>query len=182
MDMLDLFEEDAAPQTLPADSMTKVVAMVEYIESLGKTLADAEAHVKELKEIQRRAIEIDLPDAMGEAGLSSFSTSTGRKVSLETFVSGSIPKSKQAEAFAWLRLHGHGGLIKRELSVAFGKGDDATASEIRRFLEHRSLQVEDKETIHSSTLAAWARECLASGEAIPLELLGIYTAVRAKIK
>lgn len=182
MSMMDVFEDDAAPQTIPADGLAKVVAIVEYVEALNETLANAEAKVKELKEIHRRAIELELPEAMSEAGLSSFTTGTGRKVSLETFVSGSIPKARQAEAFSWLRENGHGGLIKRELTIAFGKGEDQRATEIREFLEHRNLPVEDKESVHSSTLAAWARECLASGEAIPQELLGVYSAIRAKIK
>lgn len=181
MTIEEFFEEDAVVEPAP-DGLARVVAMVEYVEGLTRTLAEAEARVKELKEIQRRAIEWDLPEAMGEVGVSSFVTGTGRKVSLETFVTGSIPKARQAEAFAWLRENGHGGLIKRELSVAFGKGDDQMATEIRQFLEHRFLTVEDKETVHSSTLAAWARECLSGGDNIPQDLLGIYSATRAKIK
>lgn len=182
MSMMDAFEEDAASQTSPQDAVAKVVAMVEYVEGLSQTLADTEAHVKELKELHRRAIELELPQAMSEAGLTSFTTDTGRKVSLETFVSGSIPKARQAEAFTWLRENGHGGLIKRELSVSFGKGQDAFASEIRQFLENRFLTVDDKESVHPSTLAAWARECLSEGVPVPLETLGIYSALRAKIK
>lgn len=133
-----------------------------------------EAQLEKAREEYRDISERKIPELMDELGMEEFKTKTGLKIKIKETIRASIPKAKQDAAFDWLRNHGYGGLVKRFVSVSFGKGEDEMAEEAFRELIQRYEGVDDKSSVHPSTLKAFINERLAEGDEIPMDLFGVH--------
>lgn len=140
-----------------------------------------EQRLKESKESARQLREEAIPAALTELGVTEIRLLSGEKVSMQQDVYASIPTEKKIEAFDWLEEHNFGGLIKTEVSVAFGKGEIDSAVELQRRLREQGLAPEFSRAVHAQTLKAWLRERLSKAEAVPLELFGARPVWVAKI-
>jgi len=137
-------------------------------------LAVAEANVATAKRALREIQEVKIPELMDSVGMEEFTTTSGLRIRVRENIRASISQANAADAFAWLRENGHEALIKRQVTVMFGKGEDAEAAETIKALEERKLPVDDKSSVHASTLAKFVREKLEAGEDVPMELLGVH--------
>jgi hypothetical protein len=145
-------------------------------------LATLEAELKAKKEELRLTSEQELPDAMQAAGLTQIILSTGEKISIKEFYSAHISKANQEKAYQWLLSNGHEGLIKNEVLLKFGREESETVKETVSALQSRGLAPEIRQSIHPSTLKAFVREQLTTGNDIPTEPFGIYIGTKATIK
>lgn len=143
------------------------------------------AHHLEIAQIAlRRTQEVDLPNAMQQAGVSEIKLPTGEKITIKDDVYASIPKDERGElAYAWLRDNGFGDVIKNEVKVAFGRGEEEQVAALLAECKvngwnNASLAA----TVHSSTLKALIREQLAKGNDFPMELFGAIPVSKAVIK
>lgn len=152
---------------------------------LEEKIAKAEVTLKELKEQHKKVSEIDLPSAMEEADLLTFKLKNGYSISITDDLYCGIAKANEAEAFAWLRKEGHGALIKRDITVKFGKGEDVLAKAFLKLVQKefkgKQVPITDKTSVHYQTLKAFIKECMANGTAIPFEPFGVTTFKRATI-
>lgn len=146
-----------------------------------QAVAEAELALTKAKEALKLIAETQLPEAMDACGMTEFKTRSGLIVRIRETIRASIPKAMQVDAFRWLRAHGHESMIKRNVVVAFGKGEDESAAQLYAELSARDLHPEDNVSVHSSTLSAWAKEKLEKGEEVPQELFGIFRQREAKI-
>jgi hypothetical protein len=146
-------------------------------------ITDLEAELKEEREKHRNVSERELPDAMDEIGVESFTLKDGRVVTVKMDYHASIPKVRQGEAFGWLRTNGHDGLIKRNVTVKFGKGEDTEAEELVQVLRDTFPEspFTDKHSVHPQTLKAFVREQMEQGIDIPIEPFGIFVRNVARI-
>ena len=149
---------------------------------LANELAELEGAVKAKKEELRLTTEQELPDAMQQAGLTEIVLSSGEKISISEFYSAHISKANQEQAYQWLISNGHEGLIKNEVMIKFGRGETGIVNETVSNLKARGLSPEVRQSVHPSTLKAFVREQLTSGNDIPTEPFGIYIGTRATIK
>ena len=149
---------------------------------LANELAELEGAVKAKKEELRLTTEQELPDAMQQAGLTEIVLSSGEKISISEFYSAHISKANQEQAYQWLISNGHEGLIKNEVMLKFGRGESGIVNETVSNLKARGLSPEVRQSVHPSTLKAFVREQLTSGNDIPTEPFGIYLGTRATIK
>lgn len=163
---------DLAQLTSLAEAQAKAEAEVKRIEA---ELATAREHLNDISERQ-------VPNLMDEIGMTEFKTSTGLMISVKETLRASIPKAKEPEAFAWLRAHGHGALIKRSVIVQFSVGEDETATQLVQEIAGKGLEADDKSSVNSQTLAAFVREKMREGEEIPQELLGVHRQRVSQIK
>ena len=92
-----------------------------------------------------------------------------------------MPEDKKIEAFKWLRDNNHGDLIKNNVSVSFGKGEDSDAVKLKAELEKQGLVVDQKQDIHWQTLRGFVREQMEKNQNIPSEMFGLYVANRTKL-
>ena len=148
-------------------------------------VTEAELLLKDAADRLRQVQEIDLPNAMAQAGVSSITLPSGEKVSIKEDIFASIPKNElYHEALDWLREHGFGDVIKNAVTVSFGKGEDEQADELLRILaEHHWRQMADqKMSVHPQTLKALIKEQLAKGTNVPFELFGVVPFTKAIIK
>lgn len=147
-------------------------------------VATLEEQLKTKQEHLRKVAEQDLPEAMESVGMQEFTLTNGRKVGIEAKIHASISEARRAEAFKWLRETNNDGIIKREVSVKFGKGDDVAADSAAEALakvvgwEH----VLDKESVHHSTLRAFIRDLLEEGVDFPQDAFGVHRRTVAVIR
>ena len=140
-----------------------------------------EADLSRARDVVRDLAERQVPELMDAIGIADFKTSTGLKIEVSETIRASIPKALASRAFDWLRNHGSAALIKRKISVTFGKGEDEKADDLRVQLGER-FEFEDDSSVHPATLASFVREKLRSGEDVPLDLFGVHRQRVAKIK
>lgn len=167
----------------PGDDSLKVVAELAAKQvALEQEIENLEAQLKEKQEALQQVQERDLPEAMTECGISEFKLVDGSKVSVKPYYQASPPKEKYDEAMQWLRDNNHGDLIKNDVTVSFGKGEDDRAGDFKRFLTENGTSYTDKTGVHPQTFKAFVREQVETGKNLPFDLLGIYIGQKATIK
>jgi hypothetical protein len=181
----DFLAEEASDlrAAIPRDEkLAQISQLVINAENLAEELKLLEDRRKELEEHHRRLVERDIPDAMREVGLSLVRLTDGSEVSLKDDVYASIPEAKLRYALGWLRQQGFGDIIKNEVRVAFGSGEDVEAQQVADFLLQSGRDFARRETVHPQTLRAFAREQLARGRSLPEDGFAVHTVTTARVK
>ena len=147
-----------------------------------KKISTAEEELKKLKEVETTLSEQTIPNLMQQAGLSMLKLADGSSVEVKPFYSARIPASKSEEAFNWLRENGHGDLIKNQVSLEFGMKQDNEAKSLVEELKQKGLTVQQKTSVHPSSLRGFVREQIQDlGKDVPADLFGTYIANKTKI-
>ncbi len=183
VDDIDILN-DSKP-ALVGDRLEQITTCGLRFAHLDLQIGDLEVQLKQLRD-QRTLLEKEtLPMLMESAGISSFKLATGAVIETKRIVAGSIPKEdpiKRAAAFKWLHDNGHSGLIKTKIITSLPKGEQAMSERVQAGLRKLGVEIEVEESVHPSTLGAWAREQLANGVNIPTDTLGLFVGNRATIK
>lgn len=144
-----------------------------------------ELRIKEISKMRNEIMNKVIPSVLHQCGLSAFDTATGRRFTLETICSGSLPKeiNARSEALKLIKEYGAEGIIKTEVSVTFGVGEYEQAEKAFEQLHEAGYDnASIMENVHPQTLAAFARERIKNNEPLDSEKLGLYVAQVAKIK
>jgi hypothetical protein len=146
-----------------------------------KTSMKLKLHLKKLKQEKHRLSMEAIPAFMDEMDVSRLDVGEVT-VSLKPFVSASIPADRKQEAYEWLRDHGLDDIIKNDVVLSFGRGEDDTANKVMLDLENKGFHPESKTHIHAMTLKAFVKERVENGQPIDLDLFGAFVAKTADIK
>lgn len=179
--MLDEMMADAAAAK-PEELLGRIGKLAEYYSELESAIKEAEAQVKELKERARVVAERDLPEAMAEVGMASFTLSDGSQISVKPFYSASINDGNREACFEWLENHGFADIIKNEFTIKLGKGDSTEAERIGELFANNDIDYSQKMAVAPQTLTAFVKEQVENGAEFPLELFNVYIGQIAKIK
>lgn len=173
----DLYENGGDRLARIAAAGARAQAIEQDITTLEQAIVDRKA---ELQELRTRII----PDLLRSVGMNSFSLQDGSVVELKDEVFPDIPAAVRESAYDWLRKNGHGDLIKHEIKVVFGMGEDLEALAVRKTLsEHNSpLNFSEKETILPQSLRAWVREQERRGVTLPDEYFKVHRVTTAQLK
>ncbi len=171
---------DYVQPTASGGELSQLTQLAERQAAASALVLDLEAQLNKAREDLRDIAEREVPELMDQIGIDEFKTTSGLKIKIDETIRASIPKAKAHLAFAWLNANGHGAMIKRVVSVAFGRGEDDKADDLRGRLMD-DFEVDDKSSVHPSTLAAFVREKLSEGEEVPLDLLGVHRQRVAKV-
>ena len=106
----------------------------------------------------------------------------GLTVSRKMMVHASIPVERREEVYAWLRENNLDDIIKNDVIVSFGKGEDNVAGHVVGMLEEQGFHPEQKTHIHPATLKAFVKERIENGKPIDLDMFGAFVANAAEIK
>lgn len=174
---------EAAPEPSD-DQLRKVARLAEQQQILIREIAELEAALQIKHQALKTNQEVDLPEAMTAAGLRDFSLTDGTEIGIRQIISASIPKATQDQAFAWLEKHNAGSLIKRVITIEFGKGEEAWAKKFLADLAKRKKKVKAtvKQSVHAQTLGAYVREMSNKHIVVPDKLLGVFRLRKAEIK
>ena len=168
--------------TTTDNEYSKISATAQRLLHQDRLVESLEADLKAAKELARTIREQELPEAMQSANLMEIKLTDGSKISIEQFYKGHISEANRDKAHDWLMANGHGGIIKHEITVKFGKDEDEKASNTLERLKQQGLDPAVKQGVHSQKLNAFVKEQLTGGKDIPADLFGIYVGSRAKIK
>lgn len=182
MSLTNLFENDADALKVSDEQVTGIAGLAKRAKLLEKEMADLEQALKERSDQYRKLTEQTIPEAMAEAGMKKFVMEDGSMIDVKPFYSASIPKARQAEAYAWLRENGLDDIIKNTVSVRFGRGEDELCARLLGLLGQQGYPAEQAEKIEPQTLKAWVKERIEKGQPIDSELFGVFIGQKATIK
>lgn len=177
----EMFDEGAALMDVEGDSAKRLAHLVRTMRGLEDQIEDAENHIKALKAEKHRLTTEIIPQLMDEMGMQEIKVD-GMKVAIKPIIHASIPADKKDAAFAWLRETGHDDIIKNDVILTFGKGQDNVAGALVDDLRQQGFDPQTKTHVHPMTLKAFIREQLEKGEAIDLDLFGAYVINAAEIR
>ena len=145
-----------------SEACNKLTSQNQKVETIQKSLKEAE-------EESRRLSEEVIPTLMQQAGVSSIKLDNGTSVEVSPYYYAKISEDRKAEAFQWLRENDHGDLIKNNVSVSFGKGEDSNAVNLKSELEAKGLVVDQKQDVHWQTLRGFVKEQIEKNKTLPSE-------------
>lgn len=173
--------EEVRPVT--DDGALRTVSMyAEELASIEIEILSLTEQLDKLSKTKRELSEDKLPTAMHLANLSSFKTVRGLIVEVKKFTAARISATNKSAAMQWLRDHGHGGLIRSEISVEFPKGKETLAAEAESALNSLGCTVIREDNVHFKTLEKFVKEMHEDGKEVPTDLFGVFVGRRATIK
>ena len=184
---IDIFAEEdktfdaSTLEGVQAEKGKQLAGLVRQLNSIQQQIEDAEQHLKALKKDKQRIAFEHIPMLMDEMSMERIDVD-GLVVKLKPFVTASIPADRKQDAFNWLREHGLDDIIKNDIIVSFGRGQDNQAGDVMYDLEQKGFHPEQKTHIHSMTLKAFVRERVEKGLPIDLDMFGAFVARTAEIK
>lgn len=177
----DIFDTSQALAGVDAEVGKSLSQLVKQVTQLDKKIDDWEGQIKILKDQRKRITHDRIPGLMDEMGVEKIEVE-GASVSCKPVVHASIPVPRKEEAFAWLRENGLDGIIKNDVVVTFGKGEDNIAGNLIGQLQEKGFDPKTKTHIHASTLKAFVKERVTAGKHIDLDMFGAFVSSAAEIK
>ena len=178
------FEEDA-PENNVLDTTKKTAnAVIDKVNRLSELISqkmELERKASELSEKIKTLEEFELPLAMDEANISQLKLTSGQVLKIKKIFACSLNSENQERGFNWLRENNFGDLIKRNVSVAYGKGQDEEADKLVHELEAMGIKPIDKSSVHHQTLNAFAKEQIEKGKNLPEDIFSVFKGRKAVI-
>ena len=160
--------------TLDSDKLDGVARLAQEAAILEKEIAEFELLAKEKKQALHKITDEQLPEALEEMGLQKFTLTDGAEISVKPIYSASIPRDRKDEAFQWLSDHEFGDLVKNNVTVTFGRGEDTIAKDFVDLCGSQGFTPSQLEKVEPMTLKAWLRERVEAGDPVPLDLFGAF--------
>ena len=123
------FEEDRIDSVKAVADPNALSQKVIELKDLEDEIANAEESIKKLKEQARIISHVEIPQMMETMNIKKLKLKDGETVEVGKFYSASIPEANKEAAFEWLRNNGLGDIIKNDVIVTFGRGEDNKASD-----------------------------------------------------
>jgi len=114
--------------------------------------------------------------------LSSLKLADGSSVDVKPHYSATISVANREKAYSWLRQNGLGDIIKNEISVSFGRGEDNKAAEYANLAKGQGFQPTQKLKVEPMTLKALVRERIEAGQQVPTDIFNVFVGNRTIIK
>ena len=175
------FENDRMQSVEQIDSAKRLSDKVLELKDLEDEVANAEESLKKLKEKARQVSSIEIPAMMDEMQITKLKLKDGESVEIKKVYGASIPKDQQEAAFQWLRNNGLGDVIKNDITVTFGRGEDNKAAAYANLAKGQGFEPVQKIGVNPMTLKALVRERLENGQDVPTELFKPFEGNQTKI-
>ena len=175
------FENDRMQSVEQIDSAKRLSDKVLELKELEDEISNAEESLKKLKEKARQVSSIEIPAMMDDMQITKLKLKDGESVEIKKVYGASIPKDQQEAAFTWLRNNGLGDVIKNDITVTFGRGEDNKAAQYAVLARGQGFEPVQKIGVHAQTLKALVRERIEAGLDVPSDLFKPYEGNRTKI-
>ena len=175
------FENDRMQSVEQIDSAKRLSDKVLELKDLEDEIANAEESVKKLKEKAKQVSTVEIPAMMDEMQITKLKLKDGESVEIKKIYGAYIPPEQQEAAFKWLRNNGLGDIIKNDITVTFGKGEDNKAAEYAVLAKGQGYEPVQKIGVHPQTLKAMVRERLESNQDVPSDLFKPFEGNQTKI-
>ena len=176
------FEQDKTNILDKSENIKSLSNEVQKMESLAKEIEDIEENLKQKKkDLDVISAEV-IPTMMSEMGLSQLKLMDGSMIDVKPFYNATITVANRESAFNWLRQNGLGDIIKNEMVVSFGRGEDNKAAEYAELAKSQGLQPAQKLKVEPMTLKALVRQRIEAGQEMPTEIFSIFVGNKTTIK
>jgi hypothetical protein len=176
-----MFVEDAPQQV---DEIENVRSLSNYVIDLQKIEGEIEKEEALLKQKKERADKISsevIPEIMESMKLKTLKLQDGSAIEVKEIYSATIPVANRERAYQWLRDNDLGDLIKNEVTVSFGRGEDTKANEYASLAKSNGYQPSQKLKVEPMTLKALYRERVEAKQDLPSEHFNLFKGNRTKI-
>lgn len=182
----------------PVGDLKRISALGAQLVAKAEQIAGLEYELK-IANQEYSVLELEtIPAAMMEVGLSKFTLTTGEVIESAPYTRASIPTlaaiekadpsdrsemiNRRETALNWLKTHNASTIIKNDLIVSFGKGQDEIAKKMYAKVLEEGFKAKCEESVNFQTLNAFVKETLAKGIDIPFEPFSIFSGHKAVIK
>ena len=173
--------QDAPDQTDIIDPK-KLSEEVEKLKSLQSQIKNLEDKMKDLKEDEKHFSCVIIPKLMEDMNLKSLKLQDGSELTIKKVYSASMRADKKAEAIQWLRDNGLGDIVKNNITVTFGQGEDNKAVDYASLARSNGYEPIQEEKVHPSTLKVVMKEWKDKGHEVPAELFNTFDGNQTYLK
>ena len=176
------FEGDAVAN-LEQTGLESVAELLREQLRLESVITDTEEQLKGYKEHLRKLSGETIPEKMAELGMTSTTMYDGSKVDVVEDIYVSIPKDaeKSTACYQWLTDNGLGDIIKNQVGMSFGKGENEDAKKLEDTIKDLGFIPEVKVSVHPSTLKATVRQLVKDGRSVPDNVFNLFIGQKTKI-
>ena len=155
----DMMSEDST-DLLDNVEINTIASECVKLKSKEDEIVELEEQLKKKKEEADYISSSVIPELLAEQGLSEIKLSDGSKVSVRKEFRATVPKDdvKREAALQWLRDQGLGDIIKNNVSVSFGKGEDDKAEQLLNLAAENGFEPQQKSDVAWNTLSALYQE------------------------
>ena len=174
------FEEDQQNMIEKTDIKTLSHYCI-MLQNYEDQISNMESDIKKIKEQADKISSEVIPNLLAEQGLSSLKLADGSSIDIRKSYNCTIKKDQMELAYNWLRENGLGDIIKNEVAVQFGKGEDNKAEQLLTLAEQEGYEPTQKQKVEPMTLKALFRERIEAGLDMPSELFNTFVKDQTKI-
>ena len=182
-ELSEMMAEDAA-QTVRAPSDADLHTLSDLANEqlrLETEVEEQSAKLKALSDQLTKIREVDLPAALEQFGVLGIELLDKSKIVIKEDVYAGITEDHREQAYEWLESTGNDGIIKNEIKVPFGKGQDAEAQKLVELLTERGTSFTTVRNVHPHTVRAFVRRQMEEGLPIPTDIFSIHVKKVASI-
>ena len=175
------FEEDVV--NIDQQSLESVSTLLQEQLKIETEIEIAELELQNKKEKFRKLSEEIIPSKMTELGMTSTTMLDGSKVDVVENIYVSIPKDpdKSRACYNWLEDNGLGDIIKNQVGMSFGKGENEDAKKLEDTIKDLGFIPEVKVSVHPSTLKATVKQLVKDGKSVPDNFFNLFIGQKTKI-
>ena len=177
---LDDLEEDQQHLIEQTDIQT-LASYCHELQAHEEEIERLEESIKYKKEQADKISSEIIPNLLAEQGLSSLKLADGSGVEVKKTYSCTVKKDSVESAYNWLRENELGDLIKNEVAVQFGKGEDNKAEQLLNLAVQEGYEPSQKQKVEPMVLKALFRERIEAGLDMPSDFFHTFVKDQTKI-
>ena len=181
MEINDIDFEEDQQQIIEKTDVQTLASYCQELQQKEDEISSLEDLLKKKKQEADKIGSEIIPNLLAEQGLSSLKLADGSGVDVRKTYSCTVKKDSVESAYEWLRNNGLGDLIKNEVAVQFGKGEDNKAEQLLTLAEQEGYEPTQKQKVEPMTLKALFRERIEAGLDMPSEFFNTFVKDQTKI-
>ena len=180
--MIDLEElEKDQQEVLEKANIESLAGYCRELQAYQNEIAKLEESIEYKKQQMDKIGSEIIPNLLAEQGISSLKLADGSSVDVNKSYNCTIKKDEMESAYNWLRENGLGDIIKNEVSVQFGKGEDDKAEQLLDLAAQEGYEPSQKSKVEPMTLKALYRERVEAGLDMPSQFFNVFIKDQTKI-
>ena len=163
--------------------ITTIAAECQKLKNIEDEIERTEELLKNLKTMADDIGSRVIPELLAEQGLSSIKLADGSSVTVKREYRCTLPKEddRRELAYKWLRDQNLGDIIKNNVSVTFGRGEDDKAQQLLDLAASNGFDPQQKSDVAWNTLTALFQERVESGLDMPSDVFSTWIKDTTKI-
>ena len=171
-----------APKQVESVNAEELTEALEQFKSISAQVKAAEIQLQELKSQEKYHSEFVIPEIMNKMNLSTLKLKDGSELAVKKVYSAKIKAEKKAEAIQWLRDNGLGDIVKNNISVAFGQGEENKAMAYATLAKESGYEPSQTEKVEPQTLRVTMEDWKNKGNEVPQDLFWVFEGNQTKVK